>query len=46
MMNIELSLHVKDYNGGPRIKIYNNDKILFDDTLQTAGPHKVTLNPC
>ena len=44
MMNIELSLHVKDYNGGPRIKIYNNDKTLFDDNLQTAGPHKVTLD--
>tara|TARA_B100001175_G_scaffold314468_1_gene323853 strand:+ start:151 stop:636 length:486 start_codon:yes stop_codon:yes gene_type:complete len=44
MMNIELSLHVKDYNGGPRIKLYNNDKTLFDDNLQTAGPHKVRIS--
>ena len=44
MMNLEFSLHVKDYNGGPRVKICNDDKILFDDNLPTAGPHKIRLS--
>ena len=43
-MNIELNLHVKDYKGGPRIKIYNNDKTLFDDSLHTSGPHLIRVN--
>lgn len=43
-MEIILNLHVKNYNGGPLIKIYNNDKTLFEDSLMVAGPHIVRIN--
>ena len=41
-MELEFKLHVRNYKGGPCIKIHDGSKILFDETLDRAGI--ITLN--
>jgi hypothetical protein len=41
MMQVEYRLNVKNYNGGPSIRIYHNGAHIYDDKLQLAGPQTI-----
>jgi len=44
MIELELKLHVMNYNGGPCIKIHDGSKTLFNKTLNNAGINTLNLN--
>ena len=37
MTSINITLDVKNYNGGPCVKIYTDSEILFDDRIKEKG---------
>ena len=41
MMDIEFRINVKNYRGGPKVRIFNHDQKIFDDNLYTAGPQTI-----
>lgn len=43
-MKIKFYLNVKNYNGGPAVKIYAGDNLLKEVTLQKAGPQTIELD--
>lgn len=43
-MEISLDLDVKNYNGGPKIKIFIDNELLFDQAFPKEGPQTVKIN--
>ena len=44
MMQVEYRINVKNYNGGPGIRISHNDAQIYDDKLQVAGPQTIRFH--
>ena len=42
-MNLKLKLHIRNYNGGPGIRIYWDKQKLFDQILVDKGPCQLNL---
>jgi len=43
-MKIKFDIFVNNYNGGPKIKIYNNDSLLLQTVLTEKGHQTIELN--
>jgi hypothetical protein len=43
-LEMVLDVDVKAYNGGPKIKIYDDEKIIYDAQLSQAGPQQIIIN--
>jgi hypothetical protein len=42
-MKIKFFLYVNNYRGGPQIRIWNADKLLFNQTCSKKGPQTIEL---
>ena len=39
-----IDIDVKAFNGGPKIKIYDDEKVIYDEQLSTPGPQQIVIN--
>jgi len=43
-LEMVIDIDVKAFNGGPKIKIYDDEKVIYDEQLSTPGPQQIVIN--